>query len=186
MVKDFYNVRTSKVDGILQFEWDEYLGSDFEDYGISVGDNMPYHINETTYQALGHIGQMKDYAIWVNTDTTWDRNILLGYETFFSEFPDIKRSLTDSGTYVIYWDKPKYYGALEKIQLWEENISGDTPNTLVKETDDFNDTLYHVKNVEHNQRRMYGLTLYGKYPRDPFHPEPETGSVYKAFTYLTQ
>ena len=185
IVKDYFNLQTSVVDGILQLEWEEFLGSDFMDYGIAIGLNPLYHVVDNTYQVLGHIGQREEYKIWAMTDG--DRNYQMGYQTINIDYPTIKRSMTDSSTYYIHWTKPTYYGALEKIQLWEDIVFGPAPShTLVKETNDFNDTIFHVKDIEHNQLRSYQLILFGKYPRHPFQEDPMTGGTNASFTYFTQ
>jgi len=185
IVKNYINLESSIVDGILQFDWEEYLGRDFISYVVGVGFNPVYPISQNSYQALGHIGQMEDYGFWAKS--SGDKYIQMGNHTCFFEFPTIKRSMTDSASYFIHWNKPRYYGALEKIQLWEYIVFGDPPTrTLVKETCDFNDTIFHVRKIEHCQLRTYELILFGKYPRDPFHEQPETAQVSESYTYYTQ
>ena len=94
--------------------------------------------------------------------------------------------LLDSATYYIHWDKPKYYGALEKIQLWEDIVFGDPPtHTLVKETSDFNDTIFHVRNISNGELRFYQLILFGKYPQDPLHEQPMTLETNASYYYYT-
>jgi len=184
IVKDYFNLETRVADGILRLEWEEYLGSDFVDYGIEKFYNQAFHVNDNSYDALGHIGQPAEYKIWAMT--SGDRDFQMGYQKFTADYPQIKRSMTDSATYYIHWDKPKYYGALEKIQLWEDIDFGDPPHTLVKETSDFNDTIFHVRNIANGQLRTYHLILFGKYPQDPLHEQPVTAEVYAAYFYYTQ
>ena len=186
IVRYYYELRSSVVDGVLQLDWDRYLASDFVDYGIEFGSSSQlYHVDDNTLLVPWHIGNATFYKIWAMT--TSNINIQFGFNAFSGELPEIKRSLTDSGTYVIHWDKPKYYGVMEKIQLWEDVVFGDPPtHTLVKETSDFNDTLYHVNNIQNGQLRSYNLIMFGKYPPDPFQEQPATASVIADYTYYTQ
>lgn len=184
MVKGYYGATSSVENGLLKIDWGDYIASDFVGYDIAIGLNPGYRCMESQYYAKGHMGWAQEYKIWACTES--GRGVQFGYVHEGNSLPALKRSMTDSGTYIIHWNRPTYYGAIDSILLWESITWGDVPDAIVLKTNDLNDTVYHVRDVENNQHRRYNLVLIGKYPSDPFHDNPPVGMVNKSFTFFTK
>lgn len=159
----YYNVTSTDSAGFLMLRWPKPLENTIE-FVIYRGNQEIGRTTACNFIDKGYVGEGAEYSVKYR-NTTYKELIPLGWVRIPNEIR-LKYSYGANNNYMIKWEKPRYYAAVDSIII----ISGDesySPFDLEKTTD-INITGFEIPQSLFGQYRNYRMVLTPKYS-NPFY-----------------
>lgn len=130
------HLSSSVKDGILRISSPKYKNPDLNEYILyrKSGLGNDVEIGRSTYPEIADNGYMGEGGMYrIKAMTSSGEMIDMGYINIECENNILRCTYNNDGKLVYSWKKPKYYGAIKTIQLYQLNIK-------ILETSNMNDT----------------------------------------------
>ncbi len=175
---NYWGVTSIVSDGFLKLVWAK-PDQDIPEYIIYRNNQEIGRTVTCDYIDKSHVGEAANYQVLFKSTYNAGQFETIGQLSIPNEIRLKKFNYNTKNNYNILWERPKYYAAVESIQLVRDNDNYTT--TQLAKTTDINQGSFLIPTTSFGQLEEYRIILTPKYPNPLYNnPSYSSNSLYSS------